>query len=92
VAIQQAFIHSEIHEELTIYSDSLCSLQLVNLHIDNPNRTRENKHRDLMDDIAIHIIFNIRNAAVTTRLLEVRSHSGIVGNDAADTLAKEATT
>eukprot|EP00798_Chlamydomonas_sp_ICE-L_P014832 gene14832-biopygen23857 len=91
VAIQQALIHSEIDEELTIYSDSLCSLQLINLHIYHPSRTRENKHRDLLQDIAIHII-NKQNAAATTRLLKVRSHSGIIGNDEADTLAKEATT
>ena len=91
VAIQQALIHSEIDEELTIYSDSLCSLQLINLHIYHPSRTRENKHRDLLQDIAIHII-NRHNAAATTRLLKVRSHSGIIGNDEADTLAKEATT
>jgi ribonuclease HI len=89
VAIQQALAHTDTQEDLTIYSDSLCSLQLINLHIFHPDRTRENKHRDLLQDIAIHIIQR-HNAAATTRFLKVRSHSGIEGNDAADILAKEA--
>jgi ribonuclease HI/exonuclease III len=75
--------------DITICTDSLCSLYQIRKIISEPARMRFSKH--------MHQLINIRNLLVTrsragliTRLVKVPAHAGSVGNEKADTAAVEA--
>ncbi len=76
--------------DLTIYTDSLCSIQNIRQMLDRPHMMRESKHKALIEQI-VQILAHRAVAGGHTYLKKVRTHTGIHGNDEADRLAKEAT-
>ncbi|HSG19607.1 MAG TPA: RNase H family protein [Burkholderiaceae bacterium] len=91
VAIQVAIDLCPLHEPLTIYTDSACSIFSLRKMLNTPRRLRECKHRELLE-IITQTLVDRAQAGGTTRLLKVRSHTGIEGNEVADRLAKQALT
>jgi ribonuclease HI len=89
VAIMVALATHPDDADLTIYTDSLGSLQNIRKQIDHPSRLRECKHQKLLEDIVARLGARAMGGS-QTHLYKVRSHTGIKGNDAADRLAKEA--
>ena len=76
--------------DLTIYTDSLCSIQNIRKMLDKPHLMQESKHRELVEKL-VQTLAQRAMAGGHTYLKKVRSHTGIHGNDEADRLAKEAT-
>ena len=76
---------------MTIYTDSLCSLHLLNRLIYEPQTILESKHLALLQSLQVVLSQRICHGAIT-HFYKVRSHSGIPGNEEADTLAKQAAT
>jgi ribonuclease HI len=68
-----------------IATDSLTSMQQINKQIHRPQDHKYHTHRALLEEIAKAI-------AAASHLVKVKSHIGIVGNEVADELAKEAAT
>ncbi|KAJ9520265.1 hypothetical protein QJQ45_030292, partial [Haematococcus lacustris] len=69
-----------------IATDSLCSLYQIRRALANPMSLINHRHNDILTDIATLIIAS----PVTTQFYKVRAHSGIIGNEGADALAKHA--
>ncbi|KAJ9511713.1 hypothetical protein QJQ45_018018 [Haematococcus lacustris] len=69
-----------------IATDSLCSLYQIRRALANPMSLINHRHNDILTDIATLII----DSPVTTQFYKVRAHSGIIGNEGADALAKHA--
>ncbi|KAJ9519643.1 hypothetical protein QJQ45_013271 [Haematococcus lacustris] len=69
-----------------IATDSLCSLYQIRRALANPMSLITHKHNDILTAIATLII----DSPVTIQFLKVRAHSGIIGNEGADALAKHA--
>ena len=69
-----------------ILTDSLTSIQLLNKGMHNPEGLKSHKHRDLI----IKIVQRLLSSPLDLRVVKVRAHSGIDGNEAADRLAQEA--
>ena len=88
-AIHMALEDAPSTEDVTIYTDSLCSIQSIRKMIDFPLRMTESKHRELLEAIVKQLMRRAQRSC-TTRILKVRSHSGIRGNDEADAIAKRA--
>ncbi|KAL6755948.1 hypothetical protein V8C86DRAFT_3158067 [Haematococcus lacustris] len=69
-----------------IATDSLCSLYQIRKALANPMSLITHKHNDILTAIATLII----DSPVTIQFFKVRAHSGIIGNEGADGLAKHA--
>jgi len=89
VAIHQAIINIPYDTNLTLHTDSLCSLQLIKKMIHDPTTATRSLHAELLHSIQSHLIQRIVHGSHTT-LCKVRSHTGILGNDRADSLARKA--
>ena len=88
-AISYALSSVPLTESITIATDSLSSLQAIRKTLNRPHRVADHRHEHLLRKIARQL--QARNTAgSTTRLCKVRAHTGIVGNEAADKLAKAA--
>jgi hypothetical protein len=90
VALLVALMAHATDTDLTIYTDSLCSIQNIRHMLDMPHMMRESKHKALIEQI-VQILAHRAMTGGHTYLKKVRSHTGIHGNDEADRLAKEAT-
>ncbi|KAJ9526341.1 hypothetical protein QJQ45_009815 [Haematococcus lacustris] len=80
-----------IHAALTagakrIATDSLCSIYQIRRALANPMTLITHRHNDILTAIATLII----DSPVTIQFYKVRAHSGIIGNEGADALAKHA--
>jgi len=91
VAIHQAIARIDYNTDLTLHTDSLCSLQLINKMIQDPTTSTRSLHSELLHSIRTHLVQRILAGSHTT-LCKVRSHTGILGNDRADALARNAAT
>ena len=73
----------------TIATDSKTIMQLVDNGIWSSDNIIENKHKPLITAIAQQILDRAR-LGLHTANVKVKSHSGIIGNDEADMLARSA--
>ena len=87
VAIHQALITFEADPDLNIATDSLTALQILHALITNPASRPHSPHKHLLEAI-ITTIQSRDNRGYTTVLRKIRSHTGIRGNEKADTTAK----
>ncbi|KAJ9517856.1 hypothetical protein QJQ45_004218 [Haematococcus lacustris] len=69
-----------------IATDSLCSLYQIRRSLANPMSLITHRHNDILTAIATLII----DSPATIQFYKVRAHSGIIGNEGADALAKHA--
>ncbi|KAJ9510211.1 hypothetical protein QJQ45_015688 [Haematococcus lacustris] len=69
-----------------IATDSLCSLYQIRRALANPMSLITHRHNDILTAIATLII----DSPVAIQFFKVRAHSGIIGNEGADALAKHA--
>ncbi|KAJ9518715.1 hypothetical protein QJQ45_018704 [Haematococcus lacustris] len=69
-----------------IATDSLCSLYQIRRALANPMSLITHRHNDILTAIATLII----DSPATIHFYKVRAHSGIIGNEGADALAKHA--
>ena len=83
-AILQALIIRETTcGDLTIYTDSLCSIYMIQKALKKPILIRHNKHKPQLDCIA-NLIRTRCEQNLRTHIYKVKSHTGIHGNEAAD--------
>ncbi|KAJ9519805.1 hypothetical protein QJQ45_013498 [Haematococcus lacustris] len=69
-----------------IATDSLCSLYQIRRALANPMSLITHRHKDILTAIATLII----DSPAMIQFYKVRAHSGIIGNEGADALAKHA--
>ncbi|PKC55690.1 RnaseH-domain-containing protein, partial [Rhizophagus irregularis] len=85
VAIFLALLTAPENSNVTIYTDSLSAINSINSTFDSTTRKWLKKTNNL---IIIKIIMLIRKASINIKLVKIKGHSGIIGNDIADKLAK----
>ena len=73
----------------TIATDSKAIMQLVDNGIWSSDNITENKHKTLITAIAQQILDRAK-LGLHTAIVKVKSHTGIIGNDEADRLARSA--
>ncbi|CAB5210423.1 unnamed protein product [Rhizophagus irregularis] len=86
VAIFLALLTTPENSNVTIYTDSLGAINSINSAFNSTTRTWLKKTNNL---IIIKIIMLIREASINLKLVKIKGHSGIIGNDIADKLAKK---
>ncbi|KAJ9517101.1 hypothetical protein QJQ45_002614 [Haematococcus lacustris] len=69
-----------------IATDSLCSLYQIRRALANPMSLINHRHNDILTDIATLIV----DSPDTIQFFKVKAHSGVIGNEGADALAKHA--
>ena len=81
-------IHYVLEQNLgdVIASDSACSLYQIARYIRNPMSMQRHKHKHLLEAI----VQLVRRNGRPVQLIKVKAHTGIVGNEIADEIAKQA--
>ena len=73
MALRQALLHHPYGSHMTIYTDSLCSLHLLNRLIYEPKTTLESKHLALLQSLQVLLSQRICHGATKWA---IRSASG----------------
>ncbi|CAG8772201.1 20149_t:CDS:1, partial [Rhizophagus irregularis] len=81
-----ALLTAPENSNVTIYTDSLSAINSINSAFDSTTRKWLKKTNNL---IIIKIIMLIREASINIKLVKIKRHSGIIGNDITDKLAKK---
>ena len=89
VAILVALRECRSYEDECIATDSRCSMQKINKHLRAPAQTKDDCHQPLLQAITTLIVERAK-AGLLTKIMKVKSHIGIHGNEMADKLANEA--
>jgi len=79
---------AKLDEDMTIYTDSLCSIMLIRKMIYSPSLLTESKHLEILQAIVSAITLRAL-AGARTSILKVKSHSGVAGNEHADKAASD---
>ena len=77
------------YENECIATDSRCSMQKINKHLRAPAQTKDDCPQPLLQAIT-SLIVDRAKTGLTTKIMKVKSHIGINGNEMADKLANEA--
>ena len=73
-----------------IATDSQASISMIAKYMDSPQILQQCKHKVMLEDIVAQLLAGARKG-LQTRILKVKSHIGIRGNEEADKLATAAT-
>ncbi|GBC15672.2 ribonuclease H-like domain-containing protein [Rhizophagus irregularis DAOM 181602=DAOM 197198] len=86
VAIFLVLLTASENSNVTIYTNSLGAINSINSAFNSTTRIWLKKTNNL---IIIKIIMLIREAPINLKLVKIKDHSGIIGNDIVDELAKK---
>jgi ribonuclease HI len=87
-AAELAAIHHAIQQGAKeIATDSLTSMYQLHRQLHRPQDHQYHQHRRLLE----HIVNDIKQSEQPIHIFKVKSHTGVIGNEVADTLAKQAT-
>jgi len=89
VAIQFALQLCAGNEDVRILTDSQASMDGIRNYIQKPSHMQTHKYRDLLKDTVARLAARGRNNLRTT-IAKIAAHTGIVGNERADEVAKRA--
>ncbi|KAF6252680.1 hypothetical protein COO60DRAFT_1643801 [Scenedesmus sp. NREL 46B-D3] len=84
-AMYMAMLHVGATDDLVIATDSMCAIKMV----EDPSRAKP-KYRVLLHAIGRLMQHRLERGGSTTELRKVKAHSGCLGNEQADRLAKQA--
>ena len=88
VAISSSLDHVQ-HNSCIIATYSLASMYMIQKQLTNPAKTAFSPHSTLLEMIAARLCYRATSGLRTT-IIKVKAHTGITGNERADTLANEA--
>ena len=86
-AIHAALLDATDESQLTIYTDSLCSIRYIARMMNRPHTLLECKHVDLLSNI-VSALGARALAGHCTAIYKVKAHAGVLGNELADAAAK----
>lgn len=90
-----AAIYHTVHDLMpasggdTIFTDSLAAIHLISRAVHRPHTLAGHLHGELLRATAADLIARA-HSGLRTRIVKVKAHSGITGNEGADAAAKEA--
>ena len=82
--------NTPVNENITIASDSLCSIFQIRNTLRRENRIWFHRHEKLIRAIVNRLVER-HEAGATTRIVKVKAHADVYGNEQADKHAKAAT-
>ena len=83
LAILFALRECRSNEDESIATDSRCWMQKINRHLRAPAQTKDDCHQPLLQAITT-LIMDRAKAGLLTKIMKVKSHIGIYGNEMAE--------
>ena len=77
-------------QDETIATNSQASICMIAKYIDSPQTLQQCKHKVMLEDIIAQLLARTRKG-LQSRVMKVKSHIGIQGNEEANKLATAAT-